>query len=69
MLAQAAGMAFRFAAVVVLARLLTPADFGLVTMVTSFSLLLVNLGANGDAQVWHTPGTLSDGKEAVEFPN
>jgi PST family polysaccharide transporter len=32
---------------VVLARLLTPADFGLVTMVTTFSLLLVNFGGNG----------------------
>jgi O-antigen/teichoic acid export membrane protein len=32
---------------VVLARLLTPADFGVVTMVTTFSLLLVNFGVNG----------------------
>ena len=32
---------------VVLARLLTPADFGLVAMVTTFSLLLVNFGFNG----------------------
>lgn len=31
----------------VLARLLTPTDFGLVTMVTTFSLLLVNFGFNG----------------------
>ena len=30
-----------------LARLLTPADFGLVTMVTTFSLLLVSFGVNG----------------------
>jgi PST family polysaccharide transporter len=34
-------------ATVVLARLLTPADFGVVAMVTTFSLLLVNFGLNG----------------------
>jgi PST family polysaccharide transporter len=32
---------------VALARLLTPADFGVVAMVTTFSLLLVNFGHNG----------------------
>ena len=32
---------------VVLARLLTPADFGVVTMVTTFSLLVVSFGLNG----------------------
>jgi PST family polysaccharide transporter len=32
---------------VVLARLLTPSDFGVVTMVTTFSLLLTNFGLNG----------------------
>ena len=31
----------------ILARLLAPADFGLVTMVTTFSLLLVSFGVNG----------------------
>ena len=34
-------------ATVVLARILTPSDFGLVAMVTTFSLLLVNFGLNG----------------------
>jgi PST family polysaccharide transporter len=34
-------------ATMVLARLLSPVDFGLVTMVTTFSLLLVNFGFNG----------------------
>jgi polysaccharide transporter, PST family len=34
-------------AAVVLARLLTPADFGVVAMVTTFSLLLSNFGFNG----------------------
>ena len=33
--------------VVVLARLLTPSDFGVVTMVTTFSLLLRSFGLNG----------------------
>ncbi len=32
---------------IVLARLLTPADFGVVTMVTTFSLLLMSFGQNG----------------------
>src|SRR5215831_14669115 len=32
---------------VMLARLLTPADFGVVTMVTTFSIFLVNFGING----------------------
>jgi PST family polysaccharide transporter len=32
---------------IVLARLLAPADFGVVTMVTTFSLLLLNFGQNG----------------------
>src|SRR6202012_719200 len=34
-------------ATVVLARILTPADFGVVAMVTTFSLLFVNFGFNG----------------------
>ena len=34
-------------ATVVLARLLAPRDFGLVAMVTTFSLLLSNFGLNG----------------------
>ena len=40
-------LAIQVIATMVLARLLTPADFGLVTMVTTFSLLLVNFGFNG----------------------
>ena len=46
-LAQSLGFAIQMIATVVLARLLTPADFGLVTMVTTFSLLLMNFGLNG----------------------
>jgi PST family polysaccharide transporter len=41
------GLAIQVVATVLLARLLTPMDFGLVTMVTTFSLLLVNFGLNG----------------------
>jgi PST family polysaccharide transporter len=45
--AAALTLAFRAVGTVILARLLTPADFGLVTMVTTFSLLLVSFGLNG----------------------
>jgi len=38
---------FRIASVIILARLLTPKDFGLVAMVTAFSLLPMNFGLNG----------------------
>jgi PST family polysaccharide transporter len=40
-------LAVQIIATVVLARLLTARDFGLVTMVTTFSLLLINFGMNG----------------------
>lgn len=36
-----------FFSTIILARLLTPIDFGLITMVTTFSLLLQNFGGNG----------------------
>jgi len=41
------GLAIQVIATVVLARLLTPRDFGLVAMVTTFSLLFSNFGLNG----------------------
>ncbi len=41
------GLAIQVVATVVMARLLTPRDFGLVAMVTTFSLLLSNFGING----------------------
>ena len=41
------GVAIQIIATVILARLLTPADFGVVAMVTTFSLLLSNFGFNG----------------------
>lgn len=39
--------ALQLGSVVTLARLLTPADFGVVTMVTTFSLLFLSFGLNG----------------------
>lgn len=49
--AAIAGQAGNFAAgigsIVILGRLLTPADFGIVTMVTTFSLLFRSFGLNG----------------------
>jgi O-antigen/teichoic acid export membrane protein len=44
---QGAGLFVQIISTFILARLLTPADFGIVTMVTTFSLLLVNFGLNG----------------------
>src|SRR5262245_66218781 len=46
-LAQAFGFVIQMLATAVLARVLTPADFGLMTMVTTISLLLMNVGLNG----------------------
>jgi len=46
-LASGVGLAVQVVGTVVLARLLTPADFGVVTMVTTFSLLLASFGVNG----------------------
>jgi O-antigen/teichoic acid export membrane protein len=42
-----AAVAIQIVAAVVLARLLAPTDFGVVTMVTTFSYLLMNFGLNG----------------------
>jgi len=46
-LAQGLGLAIQIISTLILARLLTPTDFGLVTMVTTFSLLFMNAGGNG----------------------
>ena len=43
----AMGVAIQIVAAVTLGRLLTPRDFGLVTMVTTVSLLLMNVAGNG----------------------
>jgi PST family polysaccharide transporter len=45
--AQFIGTLFQTGGVVLLARLLKPSDFGMVTMVTAFSLWLMNFGVNG----------------------
>src|SRR5437899_12011291 len=47
MFSQGVSLAIQMVATVILARLLTPGDFGVVAMVTTFSLLLVNFGLNG----------------------
>ena len=44
---QAGSFAVMIGSVVILARLLTPSDFGIVTMVTTFSLLFRSFGLNG----------------------
>ena len=49
--AQGVSFVVQLAATVVLARLLTPADFGVVTMVTTFSLLVSSFGLNGFTEV------------------
>jgi O-antigen/teichoic acid export membrane protein len=45
--AAALALGVQFISTVILARLLKPADFGVVTMVTTFSLLLASFGLNG----------------------
>jgi O-antigen/teichoic acid export membrane protein len=47
MVAQVASYALQIVATIVLARLLTPGDFGVVAMVTTFSMLLANVGQLG----------------------
>jgi PST family polysaccharide transporter len=46
-LSQGAKVVIQIASTIVLARLLTPVEFGLMTMVTTFSLLFVNFGVSG----------------------
>lgn len=55
------GLLIQIVATVVLARLLTPGDFGLVTMVTTFSLLFVNFGLNGFTESVLQRETLEEG--------
>src|SRR5206468_5184843 len=51
MAGSVANVAVQMGSVVILARLLTPADFGVVTMVTTFSLLFRSFGLNGFAEL------------------
>jgi O-antigen/teichoic acid export membrane protein len=46
-IASGIGLAVQVVGTIVLARLLTPADFGVVTMVTTVSLLIASFGLNG----------------------
>jgi O-antigen/teichoic acid export membrane protein len=46
-LSQSVALGIQIVATVVLARLLTPLDFGVVAMTTAFSLILMNFGLNG----------------------
>ena len=48
---QASSFFVQIGSVAILARLLTPADFGIVTMVTTFSLLFRSFGMNGFMEV------------------
>jgi O-antigen/teichoic acid export membrane protein len=49
--AAALGLGVQVVSTLVLARLLTPADFGVVTMVTTVSLVLMSFGLNGFEQL------------------
>src|SRR5271163_4041108 len=57
---SAANFALQIGSVVILARLLTPADFGIVTMVTTFSLLLRSFGLNGFTELMMQREELTD---------
>ncbi len=51
LVASGASFCLQLISTVVLARLLTPNDFGVVTMVTTFSLLFCSFGLNGFSEV------------------
>jgi len=58
---SAAGLAIQIVATLWLARLLAPADFGVVTMVTTFSLLLTSFGLNGFSEAILQREEISEG--------
>jgi len=58
--AQASVFAIQLLGTAILARLLTPSDFGLVTMVTTFSLLLASFGLAGFTEAVLQADTLSE---------
>lgn len=58
--AEGTSFAVQMASTVVLARILTPTDFGVVTMVTTFSLLFLSLGFNGFTEAILQRDELSD---------
>jgi PST family polysaccharide transporter len=53
------GLAVQAIGTVILARLLAPSDFGVVAMVTTFSLLLMNFGGNGFTEAIIQPEKIS----------
>jgi len=57
--AQGVGLAIQIVGTILLARLLTPADFGIVAMVTTFSLLLMSFGSNGFAEAVIQPAQMN----------
>jgi O-antigen/teichoic acid export membrane protein len=57
---QSAMFALQLGSVITLARLLTPPDFGVVTMVTTFSLLFQSFGQNGFTELIIQREELSD---------
>jgi O-antigen/teichoic acid export membrane protein len=57
--AAAFSLALRVVGTFILARLLTPADFGVVTMVTTFSLLLMSFGSSGCSEAVIQPGEVT----------
>ncbi len=57
---QSAMFILQLGSVVTLARLLTPVDFGIVTMVTTFSLLFLSFGLNGFTEFIMQREELSD---------
>lgn len=58
-LSQGAVFLVQMISTVILARLLTPTDFGIVTMVTTFSLLIMSFGLNGYNEAVLQRGELS----------
>jgi PST family polysaccharide transporter len=57
--AQGVGLAIQIVGTILLARLLTPADFGIVTMVTTFGLLLMSFGSSGFAEAVIQPAQMN----------
>jgi O-antigen/teichoic acid export membrane protein len=66
-LAQSISLIVHMGGVVILARLLRPDDFGLVTMVTAFSLLVMNFGINGFTEYIIQKKTLSHAELSTIF--
>lgn len=64
---QASNFLVQIGSVVVLARLLTPGDFGLVTMVTTSSFLFRSFGTNGFTELIVQREDLTDSLASNRF--